>query len=113
MPYVDPTGKQPGYSSEPQPDLGLTQWSDDIPPDPVPQTVGAAQGGIALIKAGLMDAVQAAVDAVDTPPEVKWAFNRAATWQRRSPALAYLAQKAGITDAQMDSLFIAADVIKA
>jgi len=83
------------------------------PPTPVPQTVSAAQGGIALINASLMDAVQAAVDAAETPAAVKWAWAHAQDWERSSPALAYLADKAGITSAQMDSLFIAAAQITA
>jgi hypothetical protein len=34
MPYVDPTGVNPGYSLEAQPDLGLTEYVEDAPPDP-------------------------------------------------------------------------------
>jgi len=74
----------------------------------VPQSVTAAQGGIALIQAGLMTVVQEAVDAPDTPADVKWAWARAATWERGSAALAYLADKAGITAQQMDDLFVSA-----
>ena len=83
------------------------------PPSMVPQVVSAAQGGIALIRAGLMDAVQAAVDAPETPSEVKWAWAHATTWDRSSPALAFLAGAAGITQEQMDALFMAADKIVA
>lgn len=79
----------------------------------VPQEVTAAQGGIALIQAGLMGAVQAAVDAPDTPAEVKWAWSRATSWHRHSPGLLYLATKAGITSQQMDDLFTAAAQIVA
>lgn len=81
--------------------------------DGPPLKVTAAQGGIALINANLMDAVQAVVDAADTPASVKWAWNRTQDWERASPALAYLAGKAGITDAQMDDLFVAAAKITA
>ena len=77
------------------------------PPGP-PQSVTAAQGGIALIQAGLMDAVQSVVDATETPAEIKWAWTRATTWNRDSPALAYLSNAAGITSAQMDALFVEA-----
>lgn len=84
----------------------------EAPPEPEPpgppQSVTAAQGGIALIQAGLMDAVQAVVDAAETPAEIKWAWTRATTWDRDSPALAYLSNAAGITSAQMDALFVAA-----
>ncbi|NYT38856.1 hypothetical protein ERD78_18930 [Allopusillimonas soli] len=85
-----------------------------VAPAPIiPQRVTAAQGGIALIQAGLMDAVQAAVDDAQTPAEVKWAWAKARDWERPSPALAYLADKAGITSAQMDDLFTAAAQIQA
>ncbi|MBV6304948.1 hypothetical protein KVP10_08610 [Candidimonas humi] len=83
------------------------------PPPVIPQRVSAAQGGIALINASLMDAVQTAVDAADTPAAVKWAWARAQDWERSSPALAYLAGKAGISSQQMDDLFVAAAQITA
>lgn len=83
------------------------------PPPVVPVSVTAAQGGIALIQAGLMDDVQAVVDAPETPAEVKWAWTHAQDWQRNSPALNYLADQAGITQTQMDDLFIAAAQIQA
>ncbi|MNU87058.1 hypothetical protein D3C71_768350 [compost metagenome] len=89
-------------------------------PDPEPPTepqpvfvVTSAQGGIALIQAGLMPSVQAVVDAADTPAEIRWAWQRALTWERSSPALAYVAGRAGITSEQMDELFAAAAVIQA
>lgn len=34
MPYIDPTGINPGYSYEPQPGLGLTEYTEVAPPDP-------------------------------------------------------------------------------
>lgn len=104
----------------PQPEVGWrydgTEFAPPLEVAPVvvvPSVVTAAQGGIALIQAGLMTAVQAVVDAADTPAEVKWAWQRAQDWQRDSPALAYLAQRAGISKKQMDDLFIAAPLIQA
>lgn len=95
----------------------LSEGNSPEPADPIipaiPQTVTATQGGIALIQAGLMNGVQAVVDATETPPEVKWAWSRSQTWERDSDALGYLAQKAGLTDKQMDDLFIAAAQIQA
>lgn len=83
------------------------------PPPVVPVVVSAAQGGIALINAGLMNAVQAVVDAADTPAGVKWAWSHAQAWDRSSQTLAYLAEKAGITSQQMDDIFVAAAKIAA
>ncbi len=82
------------------------------PKGPVPQSVTPAQGGVALIQAGLMAAVQAAADAPDTPAEVKWAWDKANAWEWGSPALVYLADKAGISSSQMADLFRAAALIK-
>lgn len=83
-----------------------------VPEINIPQVVSSAQGGIALIQVGYMPAVQSVIDAADTPAEVKWAWERATQWERGSPALAFIANAAGITDEQMDELFIAADQIK-
>lgn len=84
------------------------------PPVVVPvQVVTAAQGGIALIRAGLMEAVQAAANAADTPAEVKWAFDKATEWNRSSAAFNFLADKAGISEAQRDALFEEAALIVA
>lgn len=69
------------------------------------KTVSAAQGGIALIRAGLMKAVQDVANDPTTAAEVKWAFEKATEWSRDSAALNYLAQKAGITDSQLDALY--------
>lgn len=113
MPYIDPTNQNAGCSSSPQPDLGLTEYVDEyLMPITIPQSVTAAQGGIALIRAGKMESVTAVADAPSTPPDVAWAFNRAQTWERRSPMLTYLASKAGISDTELDDLFIMAASIR-
>lgn len=94
----------------PKPDTPDEPDPDPVDPGP-PQSVTAAQGGIALIRAGLMDDVQNAADAPDTPAEVKWAWAKATIWERQSPALLYLADKAGISSETMDALFVDADQI--
>ncbi|WP_338881583.1 hypothetical protein WHX56_14235 [Achromobacter veterisilvae] len=97
-------------------DVGGIGWryvaGELLPPDPIeepagpaPKVVTAAQGGIALIRAGKMEAVLAAANAPDTPPEVKWAFEKATEWNRDSAAFNYLADKAGITEAERDEFF--------
>jgi len=101
------------YSTQ-QPGPGQWVADEDVPPvSVVPRVVSAAQGGIALIQAGLMPSAQAAVDAADTPADVRWAWDHATTWERDSTALAYLADKAGITAQQLDDLFVAAAAIQA
>ncbi|RIQ55313.1 hypothetical protein [Bordetella avium] len=78
----------------------------------VPQSVTAAQGGIALIEAGLMDAVMAVVSSPELPAAHKWAWDRTTIWERSSPSLGFIAQAAGISDEQMDDLFIRAAEIR-
>ncbi|MEY9435586.1 hypothetical protein [Bradyrhizobium elkanii] len=90
-------------------DAPLTLEPSELPPPPavqVPASVTAAQGGIALIHFGHMDAVQAVVDAPDTPAEYKWAWSRATTWERNSPSFNYFADRAGISEQQKDELFV-------
>lgn len=94
-------------------DEGNTPLPADGLPTPAVRTVSAAQGGIALIRAGLMEAVQAAANAEDTPAEVKWAFDKATEWSRDSAAFNYLADKAGISEATKDDLFAEASTIMA
>ncbi|MFY2945802.1 hypothetical protein [Achromobacter xylosoxidans] len=93
---------------------GPGEWveAETIPPL-VPQTVSAAQGGIALIRAGLMETVLAVVQDDSTPAEVRWAFQKAQEWSRSSDALNYLANKAQISGQQLDELFLEASALKA
>lgn len=77
-----------------------------VPPPVVPNSVSAAQGGIALIHFGMMDAVMAVAQAPETPATHKWAFERSTIWERNSPSFNYLADQAGITEQQKDELFI-------
>lgn len=78
-----------------------------LSPIPIPQTVSRLQALCALQKAGLLSQVQAAVTASPDPlSAIVW--NNAATFERASPTLQALATAAGLTAAQLDSLFIAA-----
>ncbi len=93
--------------------LAVLDAHDPTKPAPqiVPSQVTASQGGIALIYFGLMDAVQAVVDAPDTPATHKWAWARATTWERDSPSFNYFADRAGITEQQKDELFVFAGAV--
>ncbi|WP_241128786.1 hypothetical protein [Achromobacter xylosoxidans] len=77
------------------------------------RAVTAAQGGIALIRAGLMGAVTAAAMDAGTPAEVRWAFEKATEWSLDSDTFAYLAAKAGISKEQSETLFTEAAAITA
>lgn len=100
-----------GLSDEQKAALDAVVAAHDPSAPIVPSQVMASQGGIALIHFGLMDAVQAVVDAPDTPATHKWAWARATTWERNSPSFNYFADRAGITEQQKDELFVFAGAV--
>jgi hypothetical protein len=77
------------------------------PPAPtVPQVVSPKQARIALLNAGLLDQVQAAVDAAGGATKIAWEY--ATEISRTDPLIETLAQSLQLTDAQVDQLFTAA-----
>ena len=77
----------------------------------VPQSVTMRQARLALLGAGLLPAVTAAVDAMPEPDktaaQITWEF--AATVDRGFGMVPALAAAMGMTEAQIDDLFIAAN----
>lgn len=90
---------------------GRYRWSDGfvrVPdvqqPTEVPQVLTRRQARRVLLAAGLLDDVEAAVAASDRETQIDWAD---ATEMRRDwPALAAMASQLGMTDAQLDALFV-------
>lgn len=83
-------------------------------PAPVPEQVTRAQGKAALIQAGLWQAVLDYVDSITDPTEKALALvalNDTTHWRRDSPFLNAAATAIGITEEQLDDLFIAASEI--
>ena len=79
--------------------------------NPVPQEVARAQGKAALIVAGLWNSVKAFVAAIQDDNEralAEVALNDTQHWQRSSPFLNAAKDGLGLTDEQLDELFIAA-----
>ena len=76
----------------------------------VPQSVTMRQARLALLSAGLLSAVDAAIAALPSPhkeaAQVEWEY--AATVERQSPLMGQLAPALGMSDAEMDALFVAA-----
>lgn len=73
-------------------------------PQPVPQVLTRRQARRVLLAAGLLDDVEAAVAAADRETQIDWAD---ATEMRRDwPALQAMADALGMTDAQLDALFV-------
>ncbi|RIQ74581.1 hypothetical protein D0838_05120 [Bordetella avium] len=104
--WVEMAGERPGEN------YIATESGEWVEVRYVPQSVTAAQGGMALIEAGLMDAVMVVVNSPELPAAHKWAWDRATVWERGSPSLGFIAHAAGISDEQMDDLFIRGDQIR-
>jgi hypothetical protein len=79
------------------------------PPPPVPAEVRQAQARRALLAAGLLDDVEAAVAASSQDIQIAWEYEP--NIRRDSPMIAALAPAIGLTDAQIDDLFRAAAAI--
>lgn len=83
-------------------------------PRPVPAEVPMWAAREVLILRGLFDAVVAAIDGIKDPTEQRLARNRfdtAGNARRADPWLQYLAQQLGLTDPQLDELFLAAQAV--
>ncbi|MGB3387393.1 MAG: hypothetical protein WBA88_05360 [Pseudaminobacter sp.] len=78
-------------------------------PEPVPPVVSAAQGRLALLDAGLLATVKAAVAQADEATQI-W-FNRATEWRRDHPILAALGAQLGLSGEAIDDLFRAAALL--
>lgn len=76
-----------------------------------PQSISRFQARAALLAAGLLSDVEAAVAAADPFAQLAWA--EAQEWRRDSPTLLALAHGIGLTDAEIDDLFIQAAGIRA
>lgn len=101
-PIPDPPG--PGYSYD------GTEWV--APPPYIPQQITPYQGKAQLLTEGMLSDVEAIVS-TSTDPYLKLAWNNAIMWERQSPMIASVAAAMGMTDAEVDDLFVAAAQIQA
>lgn len=82
------------------------------PADPVPvQAVSRFQARAALLAAGLLEKVEAAVAAAD--PFTRLAWTDATEFRRDSPTIAALADAVGLSGDDLDQLFEAAAGVRA
>lgn len=80
----------------------------------LPTTVSRAQGKASLIRAGLWEGVADYVDSISDPVEkaiAEVALNDTTHWERSSPFLNDAAASLGLSDEQLDQLFIDASKI--
>jgi len=79
-------------------------------PVPVPAAVTMRQARIALYGAGLLSSVDAAIDALPEPTKtlarIEWEYSN--ELQRGNALVAALTPALGLTDAQVDALFVQA-----
>lgn len=78
-------------------------------PEPIPQKLSRAQARAALIMAGLIDQVQPSIDAISDPLQRALAQNdwdNRLEFERDHPQLLAMAAALGLTDEDLDQLFI-------
>jgi hypothetical protein len=78
---------------------------------PPPQVVSMRQGRLALLSAGLLEGVEAAIAAIEDATQrkavdIEWEYSQVI--DRESPLVSTLAASMGLTEEQMDQLFVAA-----
>ena len=125
---VDPMGAQPAgaiYANVPPKESGKTrlwrgEWVQvpdaDVPPVPeppppaVPTAVTMRQARLALLGAGALAGVEAAINALPSPQKeaarIEWEY--ATEVQRSSGLVPMMGAALGLDDAALDALFIAA-----
>jgi len=77
-----------------------------IDPNTVPAVVTRRQALLALLAAGKLDAVELVIQ--NAPRAVQIAWGSAGTFERSSPLIDTIAPQVGLTDADVDNLFIEA-----
>ena len=83
------------------------------PPPPIPQTVTRFQALATLAAGGWLDVVHTYMDALPRNNVQRLAFENATDWERTSPTVNALAAMLGLSDAQVDELFVAASQVSA
>ena len=83
------------------------------PPPPIPQSVTRFQALAILAAGGYLDTVRTYINTLDPNNVQRLAWENAADWERSSPTLNALAAMLGLTDAQVDDLFVAASQVSA
>ena len=82
-------------------------------PVPIPQSVTMRQARLALLGAGLLDDVEAAIAALPSPQKeaarIEWEYSQEV--QRHNGFVSVLAPALGMTDEQTDALFVTAAVL--
>jgi len=85
-----------------------------VPPPPsIPASVTRFQALAVLAAGGYLDTVRTYIATLDQNNVQRLAWENAADWERSSPTLNALAAMLGLSDAQVDELFVAAAKVSA
>lgn len=117
---TDPLHPMPGRCvfSPPPPTTGaeVAKWTAEgwqilaaapqAPPAPIPQSVTMRQARLALLGAGLLSMVETAIGGAGPAAAIEWEY--AQEVQRASGLVPAMATALGLTDAQIDALFVQA-----
>lgn len=87
---------------------GEETFEADVPPSPqdippVPTTVSMRQARLALLQAGHLATVDAAIASGGQADQIEWEY--AATVERNSPLVSNMALALGLTEQALDDLF--------
>lgn len=83
------------------------------PPPPIPSTVTRFQALAVLAAGGYLDTVRNYINTLDQNNIQRLAWENATDWERTSPTLNALAAMLGLTDTEVDDLFVAASQVSA
>lgn len=78
-------------------------------PNQVPTTLSSYQAKLALFNAGLLTSVQSLIDHPDTPTNIKLAWQEGLSFRRDNPMIATIATQLGLSETDIDDLFIAGE----
>lgn len=115
--YKTPTGEVFAFENDGSQDQlikpdyeALTDYAPPQCADTVPQEVPMRQARLALLAAGLLDQVDAAIAAMPEPQKkaasIEWEYSNAL--QRSNPFVAQLGAALGLDESVIDDLFVAA-----
>ena len=79
------------------------------PPPPIPQSVTMRQARLALLAAGLLDLVETAIAGAGPAAKIEWDY--ATEVQSSAGLVPAMATALGLTDAQIDALFVTASTL--
>ena len=83
------------------------------PPTPIPSTVTRFQALAVLAAGGYLPTIRTYIATLGEDDITRLAWENAADWERTSPTLAALATMLGLTDTEVDDLFVAASQVSA